>query len=79
MLPHYDDLMVISIMVNKYKIQRVFIDQGSSTNSTFRKMELLESRLEEWPDTLTGFSSEQVEIRGCIEIKTTFGTRRDAW
>ncbi|RDX83674.1 Retrovirus-related Pol polyprotein from transposon opus, partial [Mucuna pruriens] len=77
MLPHQEDPVVISTVAAEYKI-----DQGSFANvlywSTFQKMEVLESRLEECASTLIGFSGEQVEIRGCIKIKTTFGMGRDA-
>ncbi|RDY08858.1 hypothetical protein CR513_06865, partial [Mucuna pruriens] len=63
-------------------LRRVLVDQGSFANvlywSTFRKMKLPKSRLEEFSSTLIGFLDKQVEIHDCIKIKTTFGTRRDA-
>ncbi|RDX85378.1 hypothetical protein CR513_33434, partial [Mucuna pruriens] len=63
--PRHDKPMVISVVVAEYKVERVLIDQGSSANilywSTYMKMGLY------------GFAGEQVEIRGAVELETTFG------
>ncbi|RDY11481.1 hypothetical protein CR513_03851, partial [Mucuna pruriens] len=64
---HEDDLVVNSLAAVKYKIERMFVDQGSSMNvlylNTFLEMGLLEIMLEKCPGTLVGLSSEQIEIR----------------
>ncbi|RDX80121.1 hypothetical protein CR513_39374, partial [Mucuna pruriens] len=58
MVPHQYDLMVISMIVVEYKVERVLIDQGSSTN----KLNLPKSELEECPNTLIGFSETTFEV-----------------
>ncbi|RDY03065.1 hypothetical protein CR513_13412, partial [Mucuna pruriens] len=55
--------MVISVVVAYYKVE---------------KLSLLELSLEECLGTLTGFTGEQVEIRGTIDLKTTFDMGSDA-
>ncbi|RDX89855.1 hypothetical protein CR513_28361, partial [Mucuna pruriens] len=68
--PHQDDSMVISIVVADYKVERVLVDQGSSTYVGQRKS---------WRHArgLIGFAREQVEIRGAIDLRTTFGVGLD--
>ncbi|RDY13678.1 hypothetical protein CR513_01364, partial [Mucuna pruriens] len=70
-----DEPMVISVAAEGFKIERVLIDQGSSTNilygSTYRKLGL--SDLEETAGCLYGFSGERVPIKGTVKIDTTFG------
>ncbi|RDY09596.1 hypothetical protein CR513_06024, partial [Mucuna pruriens] len=77
-LPHQDDPMVISLVVVDYKVERILVDQGISTNvlywSTFQKLWLPTSSLVECFGTLFGF----VEIHRTVEIETTFGTRLNA-
>ncbi|RDX68853.1 hypothetical protein CR513_52098, partial [Mucuna pruriens] len=64
--PHQDDPMVISIVATDYKIERVLVDQGSSTNilywTIFQKLGLLELSLEEYLGMLIGFVGEQEDI-----------------
>ncbi|RDX96689.1 Retrovirus-related Pol polyprotein from transposon 17.6, partial [Mucuna pruriens] len=70
-----DEPMVISMVVEDFKIERVLIDQGSSANilygSTYRRMGL--SRLKETPGCLYGFSGVRVPIKGTVELDTIFG------
>ncbi|RDX81467.1 hypothetical protein CR513_37852, partial [Mucuna pruriens] len=70
-----DEPMVISIIAEDFKIERVLIDQGSLANilygSTYRKMGL--SGLKETPRCLYGFLGERVHIRGTMELDTVFG------
>ncbi|RDX89002.1 hypothetical protein CR513_29341, partial [Mucuna pruriens] len=69
-----DEPMVISVVVEDFRIERVLIDQGSSANilygSTYRRMGL--SGLKETPGCLYGFSGERVPIRGTVELDTIF-------
>ncbi|RDX80480.1 hypothetical protein CR513_38961, partial [Mucuna pruriens] len=62
--PHQDDLMVISIVADDYKVERVLVDQGSSTNvlfwTTFQKLGKTEEELEARSGTLISFAGEQV-------------------
>ncbi|RDY10405.1 hypothetical protein CR513_05073, partial [Mucuna pruriens] len=61
---------------------KVLIDQGSSTNvlywSTFQKLGLPTSSLEECSETLFRFIGERVEIRGIMEIEIVFGVGASA-
>ncbi|RDY04220.1 hypothetical protein CR513_12093, partial [Mucuna pruriens] len=70
-----DEPMVILVVAEDFKIERVLIDQGSSTNilyeSTYRRMGL--SGLKETPGCLYGFSGERVPIKGTVELDTIFG------
>ncbi|RDY06982.1 Retrovirus-related Pol polyprotein from transposon 17.6, partial [Mucuna pruriens] len=65
--------MVISVVVAKYKVERVLIDQGSSANklywSAYMKMGLKPIDMEPCIGKLYRF----VEIRGAVELETTFG------
>ncbi|RDX83582.1 hypothetical protein CR513_35485, partial [Mucuna pruriens] len=75
-----DEPMVISVVVEDFKIERVLIDQGSSANilygSTYRRMGL--SGLKETPGCLYGFSGERVPIKGTVELDTVFGEGSNA-
>ncbi|RDX65006.1 hypothetical protein CR513_56368, partial [Mucuna pruriens] len=70
-----DEPMVISVVAEDFKIERVLIDQGSSANilygSTYRRMGL--SGLKETPGCLYGFLGERVPIKGTVELDTIFG------
>ncbi|RDX78518.1 hypothetical protein CR513_41196, partial [Mucuna pruriens] len=69
-----DEPMVISIVAEDFKIERVLVDQGSSANilygSTYRRMGL--SGLKETLGCLYEFSGERVPIRGTMELNTIF-------
>ncbi|RDY06928.1 hypothetical protein CR513_09025, partial [Mucuna pruriens] len=58
-----DDPMVISVITAEYKVERVLINQGSSTNilywSTFQKLGLSTSILKECLGTLFTFAGER--------------------
>ncbi|RDX95256.1 hypothetical protein CR513_22254, partial [Mucuna pruriens] len=80
--PHQDDPMVILLIVTYYKIERVLIDQGSFANvlywSTFQKLGLSISSLEECSRILFGFAREHVEKMGTMKIETVFGVGASA-
>ncbi|RDX88956.1 hypothetical protein CR513_29377, partial [Mucuna pruriens] len=75
-----DESMVIFVVAKDFKIERVLIDQGSSTNilygSTYRRMGL--SGLKETLGCLYGFLGERVPIRGTVELDTIFGEGSNA-
>ncbi|RDX78975.1 hypothetical protein CR513_40670, partial [Mucuna pruriens] len=77
--PCQDELMVISMGVAGYKVERVFIDQGSSANifyrSTLEKMQLLVLLIQPCPGNLYGFAGECVPILGTVELETCLGER----
>ncbi|RDX78625.1 hypothetical protein CR513_41077, partial [Mucuna pruriens] len=75
--PGCDEPMVISVIAAEYKIERVFIDQGSSVNilywTTAKKLGI--RNLTKCQGALYGFAGERVPIKGIVELETTFGDR----
>ena len=68
--------MVISVVTTGRRLHRVLVDQGSSADvmfwSTFNKLQLFPEQLRPYTDCLYGFAGDQVEVRGHIELRTTF-------
>jgi len=75
-VPHYNDPMVISVVIAGKKVHRVLVDQGSSADvmfwSTFNKLQLSSDQLRPYTGCLYGFAGDQVEVRGHIELSSTF-------
>jgi len=75
-VPHDNDPMVISVVTTRRKVHRVLVDQGSSANvmfwSTFNKLQLSPDLLRPYTGCLYGFTGDQVEVRGYLELRTTF-------
>jgi len=75
-VPHDNDLVVILIVIVGKRVHRVLIDQGSSTDvmfwSTFNKLQLSPDQLKPYDDCLYGFVGDQVDVRGHVELRTTF-------
>ena len=73
---HDNDPMVISVVTVGRRVHRVLIDQGSSTYvmfwSTFNKLQLSPDQLRPYDDCLYGFARDQVEVKGHVELRTTF-------
>ncbi|RDX60996.1 hypothetical protein CR513_60819, partial [Mucuna pruriens] len=76
-----NESMIISVVAEKYKIERVLIDQGSSTNilywSMYQKLGLSPSKLNECSRTLYGFKGERGPIKGVIELEIVFRENSD--
>jgi len=57
-------------------VHRVLVDQGSSADvmfwPTFEMLQLSPDRLRPYGGCLYGFAGDQVEVRGYIELRTTF-------
>ena len=57
-------------------MHRVLVDQGSSVDvmfwSTFNKLQLSPVQLRPYTGCLYGFAGDKVEVRGHIELRTTF-------
>ena len=68
--------MVISIVTVGRRVRKVLIDQGSSTDvmfqGTFNKLQLSPDQLRPYDNCLFGFAGDQVEVRGHVELRTTF-------
>jgi len=75
-VPHKDDLVVISVVIVGRKVHKVLIDQGSSTDvmfwSTFTSLHLSPDQLRPHDGRLVGFAGDQVEVWEYIELRTTF-------
>jgi len=75
-VPHDNDPVVISIVIAGRKVHRVLVDQGSSADvmfwSTFNKLQLSPDQLRPYTGCLYGFTRDQVEVRGHIELRTSF-------
>jgi len=67
---------VISVVTARRKVQRVLVDQGSSADvmflSTFNKLQFSPDLLRPYIGCLYGFVGDQVEVRGYLELRTTF-------
>jgi len=75
-VPHDNDPIVISLVTAGRKVHRVLVDQGSSADvmfwPTFNKLQLSLDHLRPYSGCLYGFAGDQVEVRGYIELRTTF-------
>ena len=75
-VPHNNDPVVIFVVTVGRKVHCVLVDQGSSNDmmfrSTFNKLHLSPDQLRPYDDCLYGFVGDQVEVRGHVELRTTF-------
>ncbi|XP_068466383.1 uncharacterized protein [Phaseolus vulgaris] len=75
-VPHDNDPVVISVVTAGRKVHRVLVDQGSSADvmfwSTFNKLRLSPDLFRPYRGCLYGFADNQVEVRGYLELRTTF-------
>ena len=75
-VPHDNDPVVISVITAGRKVHRVLVDQGSSADvmfwSTFNKLRLSPDLLRPYTGCLYAFADNQVEVRGYLELRTTF-------
>ena len=80
-VPHDNDPVVISVVTAVRKVHRVLVDQGSSADvmflSTFNKLRLSPDLLSPYTGCLYGFGNNQVEVRGYLELRTTFTDGED--
>jgi len=75
-IPHEDDPVVLSVIMVGRNVHRVLIDQGGSANvmfwDPFVGMRILRDQLQSFDEVLVGFSSDPVEVRGYVDLRTTF-------
>ena len=75
-VPHDNDPVVISVVTAGRKVHRVLVDQGSSADvmfwTTFNKLRLSPDLLRPHTGCLYGFADNPVEVRGYLELRTTF-------
>ncbi|XP_068476789.1 uncharacterized protein [Phaseolus vulgaris] len=75
-VPHDNDPVVISIVTTGRKVHGVLVDQGSSADvmfwSTFNKLQLSSDLLRPYTGCLYEFADNPMEVRGYLELRTTF-------
>jgi len=75
-VPHDNDPVVVSVVTAGRKVHRVLVDQGSSADvmfwSMFKMLKLSPDQLRPYTGCLYGFVEDQVEVRGYLELRTTF-------
>ncbi|XP_068478292.1 uncharacterized protein [Phaseolus vulgaris] len=75
-VPHDNDPIVISFVMAGRMVHRALVDQGSSADvmfwPTFENLRLSPNQLRPYGGYLYGFAGDQVEVRGYIELRTTF-------
>ncbi|XP_068487041.1 uncharacterized protein [Phaseolus vulgaris] len=75
-IPHDNDLVVVSLVTAGRKVRRVLVDEGSSTDvmflTTFNRLQLSTDQLKPYTGCLYCFAGDEVEVRGHIELRTTF-------
>jgi len=81
-VPHDNDPVVISVVTAGRRVHRVLIDQGSSADvmfwSTFVNLRLSPDQLRPHDECLVGFAGDHVEVRGHIDLRTTFSNEEAA-
>jgi len=74
--PHEDDPVVISVITVGRKVPKVLIDQGSSADilfwETFANLQISLDQLKPYDGCLVSFADDQAEVRGYLELRTTF-------
>jgi len=81
-VPHEDDPIVVSVIMMGRNVHRVLIDQGSSADvmfwNTFIGLQIPIDQLKSFDGVLVGFSGDQVEVKGYVDLRTTFRDKEDA-
>jgi len=81
-IPHEDDPVVLSVIMMGRNVHRVLIDQGSSADvmflDAFVGLQIPRDQLMPFDGVLVGFSGEQVEVRGYVNLRTTFADEHTA-
>ncbi|XP_027902747.1 uncharacterized protein LOC114162932 [Vigna unguiculata] len=81
-IPHEDDPIVLSMIMMGSNVHRVLVDQGSSADvmfwNTFIGLQIPMDQLKPFDGVLVGFSGDQVEVKGYVDLRTTFRDKEDA-
>ncbi|XP_010277466.1 PREDICTED: uncharacterized protein LOC104611892 [Nelumbo nucifera] len=75
--PH-DDTLVVKLLINDFKVKRILVDSGSSTNilftKAFKRMEFSKADLQLANIPLVGFNGEVVRLIGKIRLPIEDGS-----
>jgi len=78
--PQHDDPMVISVEIENFAVRKTLVDPGSSVDilywGTFRKLRISKEEIQQYSESIVGFSGERVNTKGYIDFFTKFGTVR---
>jgi len=78
--PQHDDPMVISVKIEDFAISKTLVDQGSSVDilywGTFKRLRISEVEIQQYSESIMGFSGERVNTMGYIDLFTKFGAGR---
>ncbi|XP_027910365.1 uncharacterized protein LOC114169424 [Vigna unguiculata] len=81
-VPHEDDPIVLSVIMMGRNVHRVLVDQGSSADvmfwNTYAGLQIPTDQLKPFDGVLVGFSGDQVEVKGYVDLRTTFRDKEDA-
>jgi len=81
-VPHEDDPIVLSVIMMGRNVHRVLVDQGSSVDvmfwNTYVGLQIPTDQLRPFDGVLAGFSGDQVEVKGYVDLRTTFRDKEDA-
>ena len=73
----YDDPMVITAQIGKFTVERIMVDQGSSTDILYKRcFDQLGIPMEDLKDhygNLIGFTGDQIPAIGKIDLRLTVG------
>jgi len=68
--------MVITVEIKNYAVKKVLVDQGSSVDilywATYQKLQLPDTAMILYNETIYSFSGEQVSTRGYIDLHIVF-------
>ena len=75
-VPHEDDPVMIYVVTVARKVHKVLVDQRISADvmfgGTFTNLQLSPDQLRPYDGCLVDFVGDQVEVRGYVELRTTF-------
>ncbi|GAV60787.1 hypothetical protein CFOL_v3_04316, partial [Cephalotus follicularis] len=73
----HDDVVVVTLAVENFEVNRVLIDNGTSTDilyyEVFEKMKISKDKLKPIDSPLSGFSGEPIQVKGIIKPLITVG------
>lgn len=73
--------MVITAIIARYRVSKVLVDQGSSTNilywKTFQQIDIPDDMVTSFHEQILGFAGELVDTRGYVDLSMSLGTKKN--